>query len=84
MLGRDLAPLGPRTGQQLFNTPAWAGSLRFSPDDRFLAAEVAETKLRIWEVARPGAYRTLVGDPAPDGHHVYRLCDQPERTLAGR
>jgi serine/threonine protein kinase/WD40 repeat protein len=53
----------PLTGQQLFSTPAWVASLRFSPDDRFLAAEVADSKLRIWEVAGPGAYRTLVGDP---------------------
>jgi eukaryotic-like serine/threonine-protein kinase len=50
----------PRTGQQLFNSRAWGFSLRFSPDDRFLAAEVADTKLRIWEVARPSVYQTLV------------------------
>ena len=52
----------PRTGQQLFNTQAWAVSVRFSPDDHFLAAEVTDAKLRIWEVAGPGAYHTLVAD----------------------
>jgi eukaryotic-like serine/threonine-protein kinase len=53
----------PRTGQQLFNARAFVQSLSFSPDDRFLAAEVADTKLRIWEVARPCAYRTLTENP---------------------
>jgi len=53
-----------QTGQQLFNAPAWLQALRFSPDDRFLAAEVIDTKVRIWEVARPRACVTLASDPA--------------------
>jgi serine/threonine protein kinase/WD40 repeat protein len=52
----------PQTGRQLFNRRGWVQGLRFSPDDRYLAAEVADTNLRIWEVARPSAYRTLVSD----------------------
>jgi eukaryotic-like serine/threonine-protein kinase len=54
----------PRTGEQLLKTEAGAVSLRFSPDDRFLAAEVADSKLRIWEVGRSSAYCKLVGSPA--------------------
>ena len=54
----------PRTGEQLLKTEAGVVSLRFSPDDRFLAAEVADSKLRIWEVGRSSAYCKLVGSPA--------------------
>jgi eukaryotic-like serine/threonine-protein kinase len=53
----------PRTGLQLFNTRASVLGLRFSPDDRFLAAEAKDTTLRILEVARSSAYGTLVGGP---------------------
>jgi serine/threonine protein kinase/WD40 repeat protein len=50
----------PRTGKQLFSTPAHTPySLRFSPDDRLLAAQLAGTRLRIWEVAHGHEYRTL-------------------------
>jgi eukaryotic-like serine/threonine-protein kinase len=52
-----------RSGRQLFYTPTGVVSLRFSRDDRFLAADAADSKLRIWEVAKPGAYQTLVGNP---------------------
>jgi WD40 repeat protein/tetratricopeptide (TPR) repeat protein len=61
----------PRTGQQLFTSQAM--SLRFSPDDRFLAAEAADTKLRIWEVG-PSAYRTLVVDPVVGRASNYSEC----------
>ncbi len=53
-----------RTGKQLFSTPwEWSPWLRFSPDDRLLAGQVDGSKLRIWEVASGGKYRTLVRDP---------------------
>ena len=64
----------PQMGQQVFNTRAWVQSLRFSPDDRFLAAESGETNLRIWEVARPSAYRTLVRDPVHGRGLPYNSC----------
>jgi WD40 repeat protein len=56
----------PRTGRQLFSTQAPTGCLNFSADDRFLAAEVVPPNgLRIWEVAKPSAFRTLVGSRGP-------------------
>ncbi len=64
----------PRTGQQLFNTHASAASLRFSSDDRFLAATGTHTKLRIWEVIFPSASYTLVGGPAAGPAPGYSGC----------
>jgi serine/threonine protein kinase/WD40 repeat protein/tetratricopeptide (TPR) repeat protein len=57
----------PRSGQQLFKTQAVARPLRFSPDDRFLAAGIEGAKLQIWQVAPASCYRTLVRDPALGG-----------------
>jgi eukaryotic-like serine/threonine-protein kinase len=54
----------PRMGQQLFNSHANLRCLRFSPDDRFLAAVAADTKLHMLEVSRSSAYHTLVGNTA--------------------
>jgi WD40 repeat protein len=55
----------PRTGQQLFQVRAngVGAEPRFGPDDRLLAAEVTERKLRLLEVAASRAYCTLVHDP---------------------
>jgi serine/threonine protein kinase/WD40 repeat protein len=64
----------PRTGRQLFKTEVYLASLGFSPDDRFLTAGVADTKLRIWELAGLSAYRTLVGGPVPKQASHYTGC----------
>jgi hypothetical protein len=53
----------PRTGQQMFQTQADLHALRFSSDDRLLAAGVDGTSLCAWEVAPALAYRTLVREP---------------------
>ena len=50
---------------------AGAQCLRFSPDDRLLAAGLDDNKLRLWEVAAGRGYRTLVRDPA-SGKGAYR------------
>jgi len=53
----------PRTGQELFKTEANVLSqLRFSPDDRLVAAGVSDNKVQLWEVAA-ACYRTSVRDP---------------------
>jgi serine/threonine protein kinase/WD40 repeat protein/tetratricopeptide (TPR) repeat protein len=62
----------PHTGKQLFSTPASTTSvLHFSPDDRLVAAAVAGTRLRIWEVAHGHEYRTLA--PKQTGHNVLNV-----------
>ncbi len=53
----------PLTSRQLFSTHAQAHFMRFSPDDRFLAATEEDNKLRIWEIAAGNEYRTLTGNP---------------------
>jgi serine/threonine protein kinase/WD40 repeat protein len=55
----------PRRGKQLFSTHAGMTDLRFSPDDRFLAGQIIDKKLRILEVVGRREYRTLVRDDAP-------------------
>ncbi len=54
----------PRTGRQLFATPSDTRALRFGSDDRRLAGEIDGGKLRMWEVAAGGEYRTLTVEPA--------------------
>jgi WD40 repeat protein len=56
----------PRTGQQLFQARAShvTAGLRFSPDDRLLAADIKDGKIRLREVAASRTYRTLVRDQA--------------------
>ncbi|HMF19409.1 MAG TPA: tetratricopeptide repeat protein, partial [Gemmataceae bacterium] len=54
----------PRTGQQLFQTQAGGGALRFSTDDRFLAAGIEGNNLQLWQVAPASCYRTLVQNGA--------------------
>jgi serine/threonine protein kinase/WD40 repeat protein len=54
----------PRTGKQLLSTVAnGMSALRFSPDDRLLAARISGRKLQLLEVAVGREYRTLVRDP---------------------
>jgi WD40 repeat protein len=54
----------PRTGKQLFSTRAEMKDVRFSPDDRLLAAEVRGSNLRLFEIVRSREYRTVVANPA--------------------
>lgn len=54
------------SGQLLFHHPAAFTQPRFGPDDRTLAAEVSSGMLRLWEVSRSPAYRTLVRKPVLD------------------
>jgi len=68
----------PGTGQQVFSTQAGVQSLRFSRDDRLLAAGIDDDKLRLWEVARACGYRTLVRDPVL-GRGMYLGCDTSPR-----
>jgi WD40 repeat protein len=66
----------PRTGQQLFQVRAdhVTAGLRFSSDDdRLLAADAKDGKIRLWEVATSRAYRTLVRDPSL-GKGRYNVC----------
>ncbi len=62
-----------RTGRQLFSTPTAVPALRFSPDDRLLAAGIEGHKVRLWELVRACGYRTLVPAPVP-GKGEYRNC----------
>jgi serine/threonine protein kinase/WD40 repeat protein len=75
----------PRTGQELFQTPAvFANSVPcFSAAGDRLGLEKDGTKLRIWEVAVRRAYRTLVRDPAlGKGHYVVCAFSPKGRVLA--
>jgi serine/threonine protein kinase/WD40 repeat protein len=58
-----------RTGRQVFNTPvAWPVSfLRFSADDRLLAAETKGSKLRLLRIADGREFRTLTFLSLPRG-----------------
>ena len=60
----------PRTGRELFQTPAGFASIRFSSDDQRLGASVEGDKLRIWKVAAASGYRTLVREDV-EGHGYY-------------
>jgi WD40 repeat protein len=71
-----------RTGKQLFSTPAVTDplyKLRFSADDRFLAGAIDGRKLRIWEVADGGAYRTLIRHPALGNSTHFSPAIRPDR-----
>jgi WD40 repeat protein len=54
----------PSTGRQLFETPAWWTTPRFSPDDRLLAADIQGSKVRLLRVAAGREFRTLAPPPA--------------------
>jgi serine/threonine protein kinase/WD40 repeat protein len=75
----------PRTGQQLFQVRAShvTAAPRFSPDDRLLAGDVKDGKLRLWEVAASRTYRTLVRDPAlGKGRYRHQAVSPKGRLLA--
>ena len=75
----------PRTGQELLHTPVtWPmEGARFSPDGRFLGADVKDDRLRLWTVAVGREYRTLIRDPAL-GKGDYGVCafSPKDRLLA--
>jgi serine/threonine protein kinase/WD40 repeat protein len=71
----------PRTGQQLFQTPGGWCDPTFSPDDRLLAADVKENRLRLWEVAPSRTYRTLVRDPALGKAEYWDCAVSPQGRL---
>jgi serine/threonine protein kinase/WD40 repeat protein len=82
---RTLRLWDPRTGQQLFQVRASQVTVefRFSPDDRLLAADVKDGKLRLWEIAGSQTYRTLVRDPALGKGRYFRCAVGPrDRLLA--
>ncbi|HEY7424483.1 MAG TPA: serine/threonine-protein kinase [Gemmataceae bacterium] len=56
----------PRTGMEVFHTPARfdGASLRFMADDRFLAADIQDHKLRLWEIALGQECRRLIANPS--------------------
>jgi serine/threonine protein kinase/WD40 repeat protein/Tfp pilus assembly protein PilF len=71
-----------RTGRQVFNTPAVNSLLRFSPDDRLLAAEVKGSKLRLLRIADGREFRTLPCLTVPGGHyHPLSQALAPEGRL---
>ncbi len=79
--GDTLRLWDPHTGQELFRTAGSWRERRFSPDDRLLAADQKDNKLRLWEVVASRVYRTLVRDTVL-GKGVYRTCAvSPKGTL---
>jgi serine/threonine protein kinase/WD40 repeat protein len=70
----------PRTGRQLFNTPAAILIPRFSPDDR-LAAAIDGTQLRLFKVTVSRGYRTLVRGPVLDGEGYRATAFSPDGRL---
>jgi serine/threonine protein kinase/WD40 repeat protein len=71
----------PRTGKQLFSKPSGVVSLRFSPDDRLLGAEINSSKLQLWEIAEGREYRTLVRGPVPERVTYGRYALHPNGRL---
>jgi serine/threonine protein kinase/WD40 repeat protein len=74
-----------RTGRELFSTQV-SGTpfLRFSPDDRLLAAgwDPDGNRLRLWQVARPLSWRPLVLEPRQDGVGLAGYCSiSPQDAL---
>jgi len=74
----------PRTGQQLFNTQTSARGLRFSQDDRVLAAGGGSgAKPMMSEIAPARVYRTLARDPALGrGYYQFSAIHPSGRLLA--
>jgi serine/threonine protein kinase/WD40 repeat protein len=70
-----------RTGRQLFHTPALNSPLRFSPDDRLLAAEIKGSKLRLLHVADGRELRTLTRPSMPGGGGYSHLTPAPDSRL---
>ena len=71
----------PRTGEQLFHTPASIHSLHFSADDQLLAAGVEGDKIRIWEVATPSGYRTLARASVESKGYYHTSAIHPDGRL---
>jgi eukaryotic-like serine/threonine-protein kinase len=71
----------PRTGQQLFTTQASIYRLRFSSDDRLLAAGVSGKKLQVWEIVHPQGYRTVAREPSLGRGAYHRCAVSPRNQL---
>jgi serine/threonine protein kinase/WD40 repeat protein/Tfp pilus assembly protein PilF len=72
----------PRTGRQVFHTPAMSRLLRFSPDDQLLAADTKGSKLRLLRIADGREFRTLTCLSVPGGHyHPWSQVLAPEGRL---
>jgi WD40 repeat protein/tetratricopeptide (TPR) repeat protein len=71
-----------RTGQKLFTTPPmnWP-TLRFNPDDQWLAGAVDEGKLGTWQVGDSREYRTLVHRGLPPGCGYSSVALSPDGRL---
>ncbi len=70
----------PRTGQQLFSTPAAISIPRFGPDDR-LAAAIDGTKLRLFTVTVSRGCRALVRAPVLGGELYQSTAFSPDGRL---
>ena len=71
----------PRTGQQVFHTPAGFSTYRFSSDDQLLAAGIEGDKIRIWEVAAASGYRTLVRESVESQGYYHISAIHPDGRL---
>ena len=56
-------------------------SLRFSPDDRFLAVGIRRQQTQRWQVAPALGYRTLVRDPVLGKGEYYVCATSPKDRL---
>jgi outer membrane protein assembly factor BamB len=72
----------PRTGEQLFQTPA-SGVVtpRFSADDRLLV-DMGEQRLRLWEVVPAREFRCLTPDSDKGSLGTCSICPMNDRLLA--
>lgn len=73
----------PRTGQLLFQTLAYTNNfLRFTLDDQRLAWGTLDIdKLKLWQVATPLGYRTLVREAVVDKGWYYTCSIHPDGRL---
>lgn len=69
----------PHTGQQLLQTRVFGAALRFSRDDRFLAAGIDGAGMQVWEVASRTYYRTPVSYSKPPMGYQLKTCPMSGR-----
>jgi serine/threonine protein kinase/WD40 repeat protein len=71
-----------RTGRQLFSTPSNVPALRFSPDDRRLAAGIdGQQKVKLWAVTPACGYRALIPAPMPGKRETCNCTISPKDQL---